>query len=353
MVKFIGILLAGLLLGALAWWGLGTDSYLLVRVGDWAFQVTLWTALAALVLLWVLLAALRFVGTGFGFFSWQRRRRQALERKHLSDAFRTWFEGDWKRAAKGFLKAAERRSDPAPFLLCAASAAGWAGDTERALRILGNLEQRFPDTAAACAVVRTRLLNDAGRTEEGLTELKRLRERGVRTPEVELLEAELASAGDDMERLGRALKSLGRQPGRRATMAHLERHYYLRLLGQEGMETKALQQLMEDMPATALADDEIVRRVVERLGDLPVDAAVATLGKLIERHWHPQLVRAFGDIETSQTRKQLKRAERWLDKHLSAELLETLQKLAWRLSDSDRAHHYAQQLRVLRSAERD
>jgi HemY protein len=353
MVRFIWILLAGLLLGVAAWWGVGSESYLLIRVGDWAVQFSVWALLLAILVFWFVLALARELISGFGFFGWRRARREARQRRRLRQNFLAFFEASWKDAAKGFLKIADGAEDPVPYLLLAATATARTGDMPRALQIIDNLETAYPACHQAAGLLRARIQADFQQIDAGLEQLDLLRAEGMNTPEIGLLEAQLAHLGGDMERMQKAIKGLQSQRPSRAEFVNLQRYYYLFQLARENMSEDELRKLLRSIPASSMADTALVRELIIRLKDISGDEAIDLLTGWIEKSWRPELITAFGDIEGSQVRKQLKRAERWHSGHLSVELLETLQKLAWRANDSDRAHDYAQQMRVLRRSRDD
>ena len=353
MVKFIWILLAGLLLGMAAWWGMGSESYVLIRLGDWAIQLSIWAVLFLVLLFWFVLALARVLLSGFGFFDWQRRQREKRHRRQLRQNFLAFFEADWKSSSKGFLKLADRAEDPLPFLLLAATATARQGDLAQAMQIIDNLETAVPASHKATALLRARIYADFQQLDSGLEQLDRLRSQGVNSAEVGLLEAQLAHLGGDMERMSKAIKGLRSQRLSRAELTNLQRYYYLFQLAREDIPVDELIKLLRSIPVTTLDDHSLVAQVILRLSDIPGDEAVDLLAGWIEKTWKPEFITAFGNIESSQVRKQLKRAERWHSGHLSVELLETLQKLSWKASDSDRAHDYAQQMRVLRRSRDD
>ncbi len=348
MVKLIWILLAGLLLGVGAWFGLGAESYVLVRLGDWAVQLSIWAALLLLGCLWILYVLLRLALSGFGLFDWLRQIRQRRIRKQVRAGFVAYFEGDWKNVAKGFVRSAEKAEDPMPLLMLAALASSRSGDAKRALSLLENLETAHPENFRAIALVRAQVHANAQQMAAGKEVLAGFRARGPASAEATLIEAQLAHLEGDMDGLQRCLQSLQSHRMSRVELAHLQRYFYLYQLSRQDISAEQLKPVLKSFAVSSLSDPGLVRLLVARLGDIPGDDAAEILAGLIEKSWHPQLVAAFGEIESSQPRKQLKRAERWHEKHLSVELLETLQKLAWRANDADRAHDYAQQMRVLR-----
>lgn len=353
MVRIIWILLAGLLLGIAAWWGVGNESYLLIRVGDWAIQLSIWAVLFGLLVLWFVLALLRVLLSGFGFFDWRRRHQEKRHRRQLRQSFLAYFEADWKSAGKSLLKIADRAEDPLPYLLLAAVATARQGDMPRAMQILDNMELAFPVGRKASGLLRARICADFQQIDTGLKEVERLQGEGVNSSELGLLEAQLAHLGGDMERMSKAIKRLQSQKLSRAELINLQRYYYLFQLARADMPVDELSRLLRSIPPAVLNDSAVTAQVVLRLRDIPGDEAVDLLIGWVEKTWRPELITAYGEIESSQVRKQLKRAERWHAGHLSVELLDTLHKLSWKANDSDRAHDYAQQLRVLRRGASD
>lgn len=353
MIRFIWILLAGLLLGMAAWWGVGNESYVLIRAGEWAIQLSVWAVLFGLLLLWFVLALLRVLLSGFGFFDWRRRHQEKRQRRQLRQSFLAYFEADWKSAGKGLLKIADRTEDPLPYLLLAAMASARQGDMPKAMQIIDNLESAFPAGQKAAGLLRARICADFQQVDAGLSEVEKLRSQGVNSAELNLLEAQLAHLGGDMERMSKAIKGLQSQKLSRAELVNLQRYYYLFQLSRVDLAPADLTKLMRSIPPLVLNDSAVTAQVILRLRDIPNDEAVDLLTGWVEKTWRPELITAYGEIESSQVRKQLKRAERWHAGHLSVELLDTLHKLSWKANDSDRAHDYAQQLRVLRRSRND
>ncbi len=237
--------------------------------------------------------------------------------------------------------------------MLAARAAAESGELEQSLKILSDLEKAFPDFTNACALERTRIYTDFQQTDKAMEQLQRLRSLNINPVELDILEAHLAASRGDMQSLEKVLKNLGQKKRQRTDLAYLERFFYQHELSREDISLEALRKLLRSPSDVVMADAEVVERIVRRMQDIPADAGVEILTGLIEKHWTPKLIGAFGDLESSQPRKQLKRAERWHQAHLSSELLETLQKLAWRAGDSGLAREYAQQLRVLRKVQDD
>jgi HemY protein len=353
MIRIIWILLAGLLLGMAAWWGVGNESYVLIRVGDWAIQLSVWAVLFSLLVLWFVVALLRVLLSGFGFFDWRRRHQEKSHRRQLRKSFLAYFEADWKSAGKTLLKIADRTEDPLPYLLLAAVATARQGDMPKAMQIIDNLESAFPAGRKAAGLLRARICADYQQVDTGLKEVEKLRKEGVNSAELNLLEAQLAHLGGDMERMSQAIKSLQSQKLSRAELINLQRYYYLFQLARTDLASAELTRLLRSIPPMVLNDSAVIAQVVLRLRDVSGDEAVELLTGWIEKTWRPELIVAYGEIESSQVRKQLKRAERWHTGHLSVELLDTLHKLSWKANDSDRAHDYAQQLRVLRRSRND
>lgn len=348
MVRFIWILLAGLLLGMAAWWSVGNESYVLIRLGDWAIQLSVWAVLFALLVLWFLLALARVLLSGFGFFDWQRRHREKRQRHQVRQSFLRFFEADWKGSSKGFLKIADRAEDPLPYLLLATVATARLGDMPKALQLIENLESAFPESHKASGLLKARIFADFQQVDTGLSEVEKLRNEGLNSTELNLLEAQLAHLSGDMSRMSQVVKKLQSQRLSRAELVNLQRYYYLFQLAREDVPTTELVKLLRSIPPAVLTDTAVTTQVILRLKDISGDEAVDLLTGWIEKTWRPELISVYGEIESSQVRKQLKRAERWHAAHLSVELLDTLHKLSWKANDSDRAHDYAQQLRVLR-----
>ncbi|MBC6428264.1 MAG: hypothetical protein GDA55_03415 [Cellvibrionales bacterium] len=349
MRRMLVFLAMALLLALVAYFGFGADSYLLVRTGETALQMSLWVGALLGGLLLGLLGGVWAVVQGVFLGGWRRGwRRRRLERLHAA-ALAGYADGDWARAHKLLERLAAAQVDSLPALLLAADAAWRAGKVPVARDIYRRALAAFPAKAHGIRLRLAHLERAAGELRRAADLCRQLLAERSSDPAVRLLEIYLAEERGDWPALVRLLGAARRQ---RVLAGHLP-----------AIERRLLRLCLVERPAApllaALAD-----LAGGSKGPLPSDLCIALAQQLalkgkpdkaerllrtrIECEWDGELVAAFAQLEGKSAKGQLRTAEGWLAAHPDDRgLLQALHSLALRAEDPARATRYAQRLAAL------
>ena len=328
--------------------GVGTDSYVLIRLGGTALQMTIWLAIIlafllilALHLLWLLISGALLGGWRR---AWLRHRMDQL----IASAVKNYTDQNWSKAYKQLVKLANSHEEPQPYILMAAEAAVASGDIDCGRQTYSEALKRFPENSFQ---VRLRLAylelgigNHA--KAEGLCE--QLVAEKKRDPDARLLQILVAEDNGDWEKMHELLSSAKSHKVLTARLPVIERRYLRACLA----ENPAVPQLVKlaDLAANGKSvPAELSIGLAQQLAMKgSADRAEQFLCKRIEQEWKSSLVSAYADIEGRSTKAQLKKAESWLGAHAGdKDLLESLVKLSTRSGDQQRLEQYEKQISAL------
>ena len=303
------VLLLAALVAALAWHWLAADpGYVQVRFRDTTLETSLVVAVAALLLLWALLAfawrALRWP-----FHAWGRSvRRRGRER--LAGGITAFAEGDYLQAERDLSRAARHEALRTPALLVLARAAHERGAHERATQALDEVGEAGSRAADA---LRARILLDNGAGREALALLKEraqvdalsLRGRHL------LIDAALA-AGDPQTALD-ALPPLARSQSLTAeTQAVLETRVLAAALA-AAPDSARLNALWSGATRAQRRRPELVAAFARRAAAHgQILAAMDEIESAQRREWSDALATAYGELGPEELPARTRTAEGWL-----------------------------------------
>lgn len=341
MGKIIVMLIVAVLLAVAIYLGFGADAYLLVRVGDWAAQVTLLVALFCVVVCgvvasvsWQLFKGL-FLGAWPG--AWRRRQKQNLTHQILEHLAMT----NWSAARKDLVKLANKAEHPAPLIMLSAEASEALGDYDQAKTVYKHALEEFPRWAK---VIQARLCHIA--LEEGdldaadarLVELTKLQREDTDTF---FFRARLAEERQEWPELRRYLAILHKKKHHHDGIAAMERrHLWSRLKAEPG--APELTELKSYVLETNSVPSSIVGELAQQLAmrGLGKDAELMTR-KVLERDWSDELMEVYSELDSDSPQKQLKIVEGWsVDHPGSVSLLTGLKTLSMKVGDDTKAEEY-------------
>ena len=207
MARFSLYLVCGLVLGAVLVNAISQDpGYLLLTWGDYQVETSVWLALSALVLSFVLLwFVLRVLRTTLrvprALRRWFGIRSARGAQRRADKGFAAFFEGQWDVAEKALKKGGAPDEQTILNPLYAALAALHRGESARALTLLEQAETEGSAPASLITLVRVECHLKAGATDEAERSLEQLSASDRKIPRAKALRAELAFLQRDWQPL--------------------------------------------------------------------------------------------------------------------------------------------------------
>ena len=356
MRKLLFLLVLALLVGATAVWLLQFGSgYILFSFAEFTIEMSAWTGLliylaATVLLLWLLLSWRWIAGAG-GFRLWWSTRRSARKINQTAEGLLLFASDDWQQSAKLLSESADKSVMPVVNLLFAARAAADNEQIEQARTILQRLQATYPESrfVADKALAELHLLE-----EQPLQALQILQAIYPKNPRDKGLFRLLTDAyyfAHDWVSLQKLLPDLKHYKAiNEQDLDSLEQDVYCNLLdsfvldsAQPIAEQRAkLEDIWYLTPKNRRKDPQVIASYAASLGRAQApDKQQALLVKALNRQWHPELVKQFGELESPSPEKQLLVAEKWFVRHREdADLLLALGQICQRLQFWGKAKDY-------------
>lgn len=347
------LLLLGLALcaGALLYQAMTLDSgYVLITVGGWALETSLWFALAVLLVVVFAGLVLRYVwhtlmvrGLQGGWRRLQQRRARRSRNKTIKGLL-AFIEGHWSQAKRQLEKAAPKAETPLLNYLVAAHAANELGDERHAQLNLSKAEKLAGKDQLAVAITQARMHLNAGRDEKALAAILRCREKAPNHPVVLGLLKDIYFKLSDWQALLGLLPELKAiMPGAdyEALSLNVYRGYLRHMVSHEpGAENvDALWRAVPDRLKAELVGEYVdVLEACQR-----GDEAAQVLRKKLNKRWEKQWINRYGRLQSNDLEARLHQAEQWLNKHPNdAQLLLALGRLSMGIQAWSKARDYLQ-----------
>jgi len=358
----LGIVIAAAVLGmAVA----EHPGYVLVSYRGFLYEAGLWTTLALILGLLLVIYGLRLVLRGAsvsgGWLNpWSRRHR----RRRLEQASRLGqvelLEGRWEDALRHLRRSAERAPQPLVYRLGAARAANHLGRYEEADALLEQARHDDPQASLAVGLERARLLIERQDLRQALQEVRVLSEEHPQQPQVLRLKQQLLYELGEWEALCRVAPELRRRHVLPETaLLRLERLAWRNALQQTPLEPNddslaAYQERWKQVPPALRRDAEVLGVYASRLQAVGQGRkALPLLAEAIREHYQPELVEIYGRTTGGDSGRQLREAEPWLADHPNdPTLLLTLGRLAIAVRLWGKARSYLEaSIRLVRTPE--
>lgn len=337
------IVLIALLGGVAAWQMLETSGYVLIAVGNYTIEMSLWALLFLLLVVWFLLRAGSYffrllVEPGRNLIRQGISARQRRFRARTAKGLLQFIEGRWDLARRNLKRAARYSDMPLINYLAAANAAHELGDRLDANRLLLKAEEAGPGGELAVGLVQARMHLHSEQYEEALAILQRLY---AREPDHALVLRLLQQAYlglSDWSSLEKLLPDLKRyRVFDDRTLGRIEVDIYAALLAgispqAELTGSASLVKLWQEMPRHVRSNPFILDTYINGLFQLGDHVRVEELlRKTLKSRWDEKLVRLFGMVDSGDAHRQLLIAERWLrERPNDAVLMLTLGRLCLR-----------------------
>jgi HemY protein len=332
----IVVIVAVLVIGALGWQWLAADPGVVqLRIRGYVIETTVITAVGLVALLfaaiwlvwWLLRAPLR----------WLAGRRRARSRHAFAQAELRLREGQWAKAEKLFVRAAEDSDFRIPALLEAAQAAHTRGNEAQAHAYLAALD----DDAEGHRLVQLERAREALANEQPAHALSLLEGLSPLPPNGLLLRHEALRQSRRAEEALALLPELHRcQLLDGLAYAKLELATILQALA-EASDGAQLTRVWEALPRGQKRTDSVVSAYVQRAVELADVDASALIETQLKLEWSEDLIRQYGRIRQSSPARRLKQAEAWLSGHKdSVGLNLTLARLHLALGETSQAEEF-------------
>ncbi|HLT90980.1 MAG TPA: heme biosynthesis HemY N-terminal domain-containing protein [Woeseiaceae bacterium] len=307
-----------LVVGALgAHFLLEDPGYVVIRFRSWIVEMSV-PVLAGLVLLagaaaWLavkLLRAPRRLGEAAA------RLRSGRAGTRLAQGVIEIAEGNFARGERLLTRGAASSEAPLLNYLQAARAAHLQGADERRDRWLKEAYEGIPAAASAVLLTQAELQLDQGQYEQALATLRRLEEKSPNHGHALTLLGRLYYRLEDWQHLGELLPRL-RKHGRidERLLEKWSVRVHREALARAG-EPDALHAAWNAVPKALKGNAELLEAWLSglmRTGQH--DRAEKEAARELKREWRAPLVRLYGLIESSDSARQLRRAEGWLEQH--------------------------------------
>ncbi len=322
-------------------WVENQPSYLLIAVGNTSIEMSVWFALACLLLLMLLYwlgqrllwGSVRSVGNQVSRL-WSSSERRAQRR--TAHGLLSFIEGDWRPALRQLNRSAESSSAPLINYLAAARSAYELGDEEQANALLAKAEQADPDAGLAIALSQARIQMLGKKYEACAATLERARKLSPRHPVVLDMLRQAYVHLQDWDALEKILPQLRRQkvlPERE--LDELTGLLYRKLLQQAAntdFSIDSIHAVWRKVPKHWQHQPELLLLYVDLLEaeEQSTDAELV-LRKALQSDWNDQLVLRYGLLKDADASRQLLKAEGWLqERPANTALLLTLGRLSLR-----------------------
>jgi HemY protein len=329
VVRFSLYLVCGLVLGAVLVNTILQDpGYLLVTWGDWQVETSVWLALSALmlsfVLLWFILRALRTtLRLPRALRRWLGLRSARGAQRSADKGFSAFFEGHWDVAEKALKKGGSPYEQTLLHPLYAALAALRRGESARALALLEQSETEGSAPASLITLVRVECHLKAGATDEAERSLEQLSASARKTPRAKALRAEAAYLQRDWQPLTELLADI-RRTGivPEEQMQVWEREGWMGLMSEADDAASTAVSIWNRGPDVLKAPGQplwpalldILRQDAQADAlQAQADALQKVLQERLQQHCEPVSLDAMNGLPDKQLLKMKKALERWRD----------------------------------------
>ncbi|MBA2709923.1 MAG: protoporphyrinogen oxidase [Tatlockia sp.] len=297
-------------------------GYLLISFNHWSLETTLWVAIIALIITFLLLHCLFMLLTKLSrspktFRKWKAKRRtlkaQAQTQKGLID----FSEGYWSQAQAHLMKALPNTDSPLLNYLTAARAAQEMGDNQLRDNYLKEAQQAMPDAKIAVELTQAQLQLENHQWEQALSTLLHLRSLAPRHPYVLKLLIYLYKEIKDWPQLIGLLPELKKSrifTGKE--FDHLQQETYLAALSDTAKygQSETMTKIINHLPKNLVKDPEIMAVYCEfLLKQTEIDKAEKVLRDSLRIQYNDKLINLYGLFKAND--KQLTFAESLLKKY--------------------------------------
>ncbi len=298
------------------------NGYFLLSYGNWTAEGSLLLmiilVIVAFTLFYLLIrSTVRIWGLPDGIKRWWQQHSRKRAHRELTTGLMELAAGDWRAAEKSLLRHVDRSATPLLNYLAAARAAQQQGEREQRDRYLQLAHESMPKASVAVGLTRAELQLESQQIEQALATLRHLQGLAPQHPSVLKLLHGLYLQLEDWTELQRLLPELkkrgvlGSQEWRQLNIL-----VYRNLLERADREPERLPLIWNGVPSDVRQEPELIADYTSRLLKRQLwDLAEPLLYKTILREWSEPLVELYGKCKSTDSGKQLSKAEAWLSRH--------------------------------------
>ena len=328
-------------------------GYLLISYANWRIETSLWVAVIAIILTFLILYFLirlihQTTTLSHKFKRWSQLRNERKARTMTNQGLCELAEGNWQHAETKLSKAATNSNTPLINYLAAARAAQEQAAYDRRDDYLRKAHETTTGTALAVGLTQAQLQINSKQWEQALATLKHLNQITPHHKYVLKLLKRTYLELQDWSQLLMLLPALTKYKVLSTSeLNHLEEKVYLALLknAARSSDNQALETIWDKIPKNWKSHPPIVTIYTGTLIERNQDAtAIIVIEQALKKNWDPSLVKNYGLATSDNNAKQLSNAEGWLKKHpKEAELLLTLGQLSMRGKFWGKAREYLEE----------
>jgi len=330
----------------------GTAGYVIVGIGEWVLETSLYIVIIALIVGFIVLHVGIRLMTGAAKLPETMKRRNTVQRERKSQealvaGLIETAEGNWEKAERSLIRHAADSGTPLVNYLTAARAAHSRGAHEQREEYFKLAQKSVPEAELAIALTRAELQLSTRQFNEALETLTEVNRLAPTHAGVLRMMHQAYAQTSNWEALHRLMPHLrNSRVMMEAEVKLLEMSTYSELLKQKA----------ESRDASAIR--EIWRHVPMHIRDAPGIAAIYCAAMIeagasseveeeirlsLGKDWNETLLVLYGCLNTEDPLKHLHSAEAWLAPHPNDPVLfRVLSKLTLKLGNIDKAREYAQ-----------
>jgi len=308
----IKVLFIFILLLASVWLGIQLQhdpGYMLIAINKWTIETTLWVAISAFILLFLLLHMLLLVlnwtlHIPLSWSNWLAKRRAHKAQAKTHQGLIEFSEGYWLQAKNHLIKALPDTDTPLFNYLTAARAAQEMGDNKLRDDYLREAQQSTPEAAIAIELTQAQLQLADKQWEQALATLRHLQVLAPRHPYVLKLLMHLYEEVKDWPQLVALLPELKRNHVIENTEYSRLQHYaYLQTVIEmiKQNQPQALKDMMKSLPKNLSRDPDIIAAYCQYLiNKQDYVEAESLLRHCLRKQFNEQLIDLYGQINSNE-----------------------------------------------------
>lgn len=296
-------------------------GYILIAYQHWSVETTLWFAIIALIIFYILLYLLLKILRGTFLFpeKWHiwSKKRQRQKSDHLTQhGLCELAEGEWKNAEQDLVNGAHYNTTPLINYLAAACAAQQQNKYEARDNYLSKAHQSAPQAEMATGLTQAQLQYNAKQWELALATLRHLQQLNPNHPFVLKLLKNIYFKLHDWESLQALLPELKKHRVLSSEeLPQIERLIFIELLKNKNNSLN-VQQLWQQLPKNIQHDPQVIAVYAKFLTQQKeFNKAENLIREALKRNWDSELVNIYGKLPSDSPDKHLAQLENWLKAH--------------------------------------